>query len=321
MNILVFVEQRAGALKKASLEALGTARRLVDAGGGEVIGVVVGSGAAEVAQRVNDAGAHRLRVSEEAAFDEAASCDIGGAFVELARAHDCRLFLCAHTVLGRELAATVSADFDSCVAADCTDVQRRGDTITVQRPVYAGKATLTIELSGPFHALTVRPNYGQLMTTGAATVEAWQAPLTSAGLRARVVARAAAEGKKLDLTEAEIIVSGGRALKGPENFALLERLAAVLGGVVGASRAVVDAGWRPHSDQVGQTGKTVSPKLYIACGISGAIQHLAGMSSSRCIVAINKDPQAPIFQIATYGLVGDLYEVVPALEAELQKVL
>jgi len=190
------------------------------------------------------------------------------------------------------------------------------------RPVYAGKAMLKVAFPSSPALASLRPKMFAPQPPAAgksAAVEPLAFAWDAAAPRARVIGRAAAKGGKLDVTEAEIVVSGGRGLKGPEHFALIEQLADALGGSVGASRAVVDAGWRPHGEQVGQTGKTVAPKLYVAVGISGAIQHLAGMTSSKCIVAINKDPDAPIFKVADYGIVGDLFEVVPALTTALKQ--
>jgi electron transfer flavoprotein alpha subunit len=197
-----------------------------------------------------------------------------------------------------------------------------GGEIIATRPVYAGKALIDVKIASPTKIFSLRPNVFTASPANGATVsiEKYAPDLNDADFVAKVTGTKVAEGRP-DVTEASIIVSGGRGIKGPENFHLVEELAEVLGGAVGASRAVVDAGWRPHDEQVGQTGKTVSPTLYIACGISGAIQHLAGMSSSKYIVAINKDKDAPIFQVADYGIVGDLFEIVPALTSELEKSL
>ncbi|HVY62991.1 MAG TPA: electron transfer flavoprotein subunit alpha/FixB family protein, partial [Planctomycetota bacterium] len=191
-----------------------------------------------------------------------------------------------------------------------------------RRPMFAGKAYAEVEFTKSPAVASLRPNNFEIAKAGGSAAVEKKAPAAS-GAKSRVKeVTAAAAGAKPDLTEAAIIVAGGRGIKGPEGFEPLEKLAAAIpGAVVGASRAVVDAGWRAHSDQVGQTGKTVSPNLYIACGVSGAIQHLAGMRTSKCIVAINKDPEAPIFKVADYGIVGDLFQVVPALEAEFKKVL
>ena len=193
--------------------------------------------------------------------------------------------------------------------------------IVATRPIFAGKALLDVRVTTPVKVYTLRPNvFTAVAAEGSATVEKVSVPLTPEDFGTTVTEVRIATGRP-DVTEADIIVSGGRGLKAPANFAMLEALADVLGAAVGASRAVVDAGWRPHDEQVGQTGKTVSPTLYVACGISGAVQHLAGMSSSKYIVAINKDKDAPIFSVADYGIVGDLFEVVPALTAALQKTL
>lgn len=321
LKILVLIEQHAGVLKKSALEVVGLARALTDSNGGEVFGVVLGHDVAKVADAARNAGCHKIYVADHEALARCGASDLADELRSMIAASGATAFFASATAQGKELSTLVAADHGTAAAADCTRVEAAGDGLRVQRPVYAGKALLNLEVKAPFKVVTIRPNYGSRAQSAPAELVNWSVEKTAATIRSEVVEVKASESKTVDLTEAEIIVSGGRAMKGPENFKLLEELAAPLGAVVGASRAAVDAGWRPHADQVGQTGKTVSPKLYFACGISGAIQHLAGMSSSRCIVAINKDKAAPIFQMATYGLVGDLYEIVPALRDELKKQL
>ncbi len=322
MNLLVYIEQHGGEPKRGSLEVLGEARRIAERHGGEVIALVTGSALGPVTDRLKRCGAHTLLVADHPVYTHATAEAIADDIVAAIDTHGVGAVLLSATAVGRELGAYVAADKGVGVAADCTRVERKGERFQVERPVYAGKAVLTLDLPRSPQVITLRPNYGAPFSDPGpgAEVRSVAPRRTPAELRVRLKEVIAEGEKKVDLTEAEIIVSGGRGMKGPENYAILEDLARAVGGVVGASRAAVDAGWRPHADQVGQTGKTVSPKLYFACGISGAIQHLAGMSSSRCIVAINKDRNAPIFQIATYGLVGDLFEVVPALTRELARL-
>jgi electron transfer flavoprotein alpha subunit len=224
--------------------------------------------------------------------------------------------------LGRDLAARVAARLGVGLASDCTALSAAGGRLVASRPIFAGKAIQKIAFPASPALASLRPKaFAPVTGAGkAGTVEALAFAWDESAPRAKVAGMAGAKSGKVDLTEAEIIVSGGRGMKGPEHFNLVEQLADALGGSVGASRAVVDAGWRPHGEQVGQTGKTVSPKLYVAIGISGAIQHLAGMTSSRCIVAINKDPDAPIFKVADYGIVGDAFEVVPALTDAIRQL-
>jgi electron transfer flavoprotein alpha subunit len=256
-------------------------------------------------------------VAESAAFANYAPDGHAATAAAVAKAGGYGAVLVAATATGKDLAPRLAAALDAPLATDVTALAVAGGKVTATRPVHAGKAIQQLVLDAPVAVVSVRPNTWVSGTAG----KAGAVVKTQAVEAARVVVRevkAAAQGN-LDVAEASIVVSGGRGLKGPEHFALIEGLAKALGGAVGASRAVVDAGWRPHAEQVGQTGKTVSPQLYIAVGISGAIQHLAGMKTAKVIVAINKDKDAPIFQVADYGIVGDLFEIVPRLTEEMAK--
>ena len=232
------------------------------------------------------------------------------------------IVLAAHTPLGKDLLPTVSVQVDGALATDCTSVAFAGGKLSLKRPMYSGKATADVEFVGSgIQMATVRPNsIGVPKPDTSKTADASSITVDLGGLKTKILEIVKGNSARPDVTEAATVVSGGRSLKSAENFKILEDMADVLGAAVGASRAAVDAGYRPHRDQVGQTGKVVSPSLYIACGISGAIQHLAGMRTSKVIVAINSDPQAPIFQIADYGVVGDLFQVVPALTTEFKKI-
>ncbi len=246
-------------------------------------------------------------------------------FVDAVKACSPGIILMGATAQGKDLAPRIAAQLNIGLASDCVQLKIEGDKLKATRPIYSGKALADVEFTGaaPYFA-TVRPNalsIGALQNGAKATVSALNTG-SLGDLKSKTQDVVKGASAKLDVTEANIVVSGGRAMKNSENFALLEKLSEILpNSAVGASRAAVDAGYRPHSYQVGQTGKVVSPTLYIACGISGAIQHLAGMRTSKVIVAINKDPEAPIFQIADYGIVGDLFEVVPILTEEFKKAL
>ena len=321
MSILVFVEQRDGKLRPVSKEALGEGSRLAGALGGPVVAVCPAAADPGLAA-LGDAGADRAILAVHPAFAAYHAAGYARAVVEAVRATQPALVLFANSAMGRDLAPRVAARLDAGLASDCVALSASDGRLVATRPVYAGKAVETVAFRGGPALVSLRPKAFAPVerAAGPAAVETVAVADDPSFARSRVVNVVASTAGKLDLTEAEVIVSGGRGLKGPENFKLLEELAEALGATVGASRAVVDAGWRPHSDQVGQTGKTVSPKLYVAVGISGAIQHLAGMLSSRCIVAINKDPDAPIFKVADYGVVGDLFEVVPALTEAVRKL-
>jgi electron transfer flavoprotein alpha subunit len=314
MAILVFIEQRNGAVRAVSREVLGEASRLVAAGmPGPVIGVCAAAADPGLGA-LGEAGAAEVLLATHESFaqyEPAGYARAVAAAVEKARPE---VVLFPASAMGRDLAPRVAARLGVGLAADCTALAVENGKLVATRPVYAGKAQQKVSFTGAPALASLRPKVfaaGAGGNGGAAKVTPLAVEVSPAKARVREV-KATTAGK-VDLTEAEIIVSGGRGLKGPEHFDIVEKLAEALGATVGASRAVVDAGWRPHGDQVGQTGKTVSPKLYVAVAISGAIQHLAGMSSSRCIVAINKDADAPIFKVADYGIVGDAFEVVPAL--------
>ncbi len=321
-NVLAVLEQRDGTLRKVSYEVVTGARRLADGlGGGSTVDALILASAARVEAQLGGFGADRVITLTNPAFERYAPEGYARAIADRARAGGYGAVVFAASATGKDLAPRVAARLGRPLVQDITDVSVAGGAVTAIRPVYAGKALLEVRVVGSPAILSLRPNVFtpvQRPKAGAAETVAVE------GLAGRVVVtqiKAAAAGT-LDVAEAPIVVSGGRGLKEPANFKVLEELAAAFGGraAVGASRAVVDAGWRPHADQVGQTGKTVSPTLYVAVGVSGAIQHLAGMRTSKVIVAINKDKDAPIFKVADYGIVGDLFEVVPKLTEEIKKL-
>ncbi len=312
--ILVYAEQKDGVLKKAAVEALGEGGRLAAALGLPLRAVTAGPGAATAAAAASTRGAAKVLAMDVPALATYSAAGYGRALAAAARAADASLVLLGATAQGKDLAPAAAARLATSPVCDATGSSVEGGRVLWRRPVYAGKAYATVATSGPVAVASLRPNaFEPASGTAAGAVESFDPGVAPADIRTVLKEVLAPAARRVDLTEADVVVSGGRGLKGPEHFHLVEGLAAALGGVVGASRAVVDAGWRPHAEQVGQTGKTVAPKLYVALGISGAIQHLAGMSSSRCIVAINKDGDAPIFKVADYGIVGDVFEVVPAL--------
>jgi len=320
-DVLAVTEQRDGVLRKVSREVVGAARLLADALGGSVDAIVVGGPGVDAAgAKLGEAGADRVLVATHDTFGRYAPDGYAATISAQARAGGYAAVVLAATATGKDLAPRVAVQLDVPLATDVTALEVVGGTVRATRPVYAGKVIQQVAIDAAPALVAIRPNnFAPATGAKAGTVSAIE-PVPGT---ARVVVREvkAAERGALDVAEAPVVVSGGRGLKGPEHFVLLEDLARALGNAaVGASRAVVDAGWRPHAEQVGQTGKTVSPQLYIAVGISGAIQHLAGMRTAKVIVAINKDRDAPIFKVADYGIVGDAFEIVPKLTEAIAKV-
>ncbi len=319
MKILACAEQRDARYRKASFEVTSAAAGLAAALNGECVGMVCGSGVKAIAGELGAYGASRVIVVDDPRLARVSNTAYAKVIADVARRASADVVLMPASQMGKDLAPRVAAKLEAGLAPDCIALSVENGTIVATRPVYAGKALLDVKVKTPVQVFTLRPNvFPAKAVEGGAKVEPMEVELVDADFGS-VVKEVKVAGGRPDVTEADIVVSGGRGLKSPEHFHLIEELADVLGGGVGASRAVVDAGWRPHDEQVGQTGKTVSPTLYVACGISGAVQHLAGMSSSRYIVAINKDKDAPIFQIADYGIVGDVFEVIPELTAQLKK--
>jgi len=318
-NVLVFAETRGAALRKIALEAVTAARALADAsGGGEVHALIAGApGAAAGAEQLGVHGADVVYVVENPALATFERESIAATVAERAKQGSYRAVVLGFSTQGRDLGPRLAARLDAPIASDVTEIAVNGDTVVVKHPGCANKVILTLALSGSPVVLSVRPGaFTAKEAPRSARVERIEPAADPAA--ARVVVKEVVEGAKgrPDLGEAPVIVAGGRGLKAAENFKLVEALADAFGNAaVGATRAVTDDGWRPHSDQIGQTGRQVSPQLYVAVGISGAIQHLAGMRTSKTIVAINKDKDAPIFKVADYGIVGDVLEVVPALTA------
>jgi electron transfer flavoprotein alpha subunit len=322
MKILAFAEQRDNKLKKSAFEIVRTARTIADQTGGDVIALVIGDHVQAVAGELGGYGATKILIVQQPELGKYSATAYAKVIAEAAKREQTDILLLPATAMGRDSAPRVAVKLDAGLASDCIALKVDDGTIIATRPVYAGKALTEIKINSTVKVFTLRPNVfpAGASNGGEAKVEVLDIPLAESDFASIAIETTQASGK-VDVAEADIIVSGGRGLKGPENFTMIENLAGVLGGAVGASRAVVDAGWRPHNEQVGQTGKTVSPSLYIAVAISGAIQHLAGMSSSKYIVAINKDKDAPIFQIADYGIVADAFDIVPALTLETKKLL
>ena len=332
-KILAFIESKDGKFKNSAFEVVAEANKIALESSSELIVLAIGTAIEQEAQNLAPYGAKKLIFADLTELNGKSSktdfkyspSAYAKVISEVAKSQNADVILLSATSLGKDLAGRIAVKTDSAVYNDCIDLKFEDGKIIAARPVYAGKSIINIKSKSEKLVITIRPNVFKPVKTENTSVETIKADTGTFNLSDKdyssVVKDTVLSSEKLDVAEADRIVSGGRGLREPENFKLIENLAAVIGGATGASRAVVDAGWRPHSEQVGQTGKTVSPSLYIACGISGAIQHLAGMSSSKCIVAINKDKDAPIFQIANYGIVGDVFEVLPALTDEFSKVL
>ena len=322
-NTFAMAESRGGVLRRVAIEAVSAARALADAsGGGEVHALLAGApGVAALAPELGKYGADVVIVVEHPALANANSEVLAATAAGRIRSGGYRAALFSASAQGRDLAPRVAAKLGVGMAADVTSFELAGDALVVRHPAYAGKVIATLRLTGTPAILTLRPGARAAVEQAkAARVESAPPAVDPATSRVVVKEMIAGGGAKLDIGDAPVIVSGGRGLKSAENFKLVEDLAAAFGNAaVGATRAVTDDGWRPHSDQIGQTGRQVSPDLYVACGISGAIQHIAGMRNSRTIVAINKDKDAPIFKVADYGIVGDVLEVLPVLTAAVKQ--
>jgi electron transfer flavoprotein alpha subunit len=319
-GVFVIAEQRDGALRKVSFELASAARKLADQTGDEVSAILLGSGVESMAAGLGKFGVDKVFVGDNAALEPYVTEAHAQVVAKILKDNDAAIALFGASVQGKDLSARVAAKLAGGLATDCTDVKIDGGKLVAVRPMYAGKCFGEVVFNTTPAMASLRPNvFAAVENAKAAAVN--KVDVAVDAVKSKVLEVQKDTSGKVDLTEANIIVSGGRGMKGPDEYKILEELADVLKGTVGASRAAVDAGWRPQKDQVGQTGKVVSPNLYIACGISGAIQHLAGMSSSKCIVAINKDAEAPIFTKADFGVVDDLFKVVPELTAACKKLM
>jgi electron transfer flavoprotein alpha subunit len=321
--ILVIAEQRGGEIRKVTHEALSEGSRLAVAVGGEVSALLLGKGVKDKAASLAHYGARTVYVADHerlSAYSVEAYCNVTKKVCDDLKPG---WVIMPATSLGKDLGPRLGAKIGAGLASDIVSTEVSDGHLVVTRPIYGGKVLMRLKVTSEPQVITIRPKVMPISepdTSLTAEVKHVDVSDLVDEVRTSVKETIRTASERPDVSEADVIVSGGRGMKGPENFSMLEGLADLLGAAVGASRAAVDAGWREHQDQVGQTGKTVTPNLYIACGISGAIQHLAGMLSSKCIVAINKDPEAPIFEICDYGVVGDLFEIVPLLTQEYKSM-
>jgi electron transfer flavoprotein alpha subunit len=322
--ILVFLEQRKGNLKKASLEAISEGRRLADKTGGKLIGVLLGHSISSLSDKISHFAPDKLYIADNPILENYSTDAYTSLFTTVIEKENPSVILFPATAMGKDLSPRIAARLKTGLATDCIglDIDNEGNLVAI-RPMYAGKAIATVSFSTKPQLASLRPNVFAIEERNSTKPEivTMDVPLTKDDIKAPVVDLIKTSTGTVELTEAEAVISGGRGMKCTENFEILQKLADLLRGAVGASRSAVDAGWLDHQYQVGQTGKVVSPQVYIACGISGAIQHLAGMSSSKYIIAINKDPDAPIFKVADFGIIGDLFQVVPALTEGLKNIL
>jgi electron transfer flavoprotein alpha subunit len=318
-KVFVYCEFQNDQIKKGSLELLSAAKN----SGLEVEAMLLGLGAAEVAKQAGHYGAKKVYVCDSPGAEKYNPICFSKTVSPVIKSSGAQLFLASSTMLAKDLFPRVAAQLNTGIASDCTDLMIDAGSFVAKKPLYAGKCKAQVNFSNsPVQMVLMRPN--QLPISEAdtsANCEIQNVDFSASTDSIKTVEIKTGDTNKVDLTEANVIVSGGRGLKEAKNFELLDQLAETLNASVGASRAVADAGWVPHSMQVGQTGKTVAPSLYVAAGISGAIQHLAGMSGSKVIVAINQDKDAPIFAKSNYGIVGDLFEIIPPLTEEFKKAL
>jgi electron transfer flavoprotein alpha subunit len=320
-KIAVIADARSGKIKKPTLEAVGAARELAESCGGSVTTIVLGADVSPAVAELANSGTHEIVAVESPALANYSGDGYAKAILGTLEALGAGAILMPHTAMGRDLLPRLATMLDAGMVSDATALHFEGGRFGATKPVYAGKAYRKFMVKRGALCCTLRPNVFEASSGSGATTRKVAAAIGEADLRSIVREVVAGASDRVPLQEAKVIVAGGRGLKGPEHFHIVEELAAAFpqgSAAVGASRAVVDAGWRPHREQVGQTGKVVSPQLYFAIGISGAIQHLAGMRTSRYIVAINKDAAAPIFKVADYGIVADAFEVVPALTAAIR---
>jgi electron transfer flavoprotein alpha subunit len=316
-GVLAITEQRDGVFRKISFEAVSEGRRIADGLGTDLCAVILGSGIEGIAGELQKYGADKILVADDPGLADYTTSAYTNVIADLVQSADPAVIVLGASAQGKDLSARLAARLDAGLAMDCTGVKVDGGNLTCTRPMFGGKIFADVEFDSAIQIVAVRPNVMDIVE--AAKDGAIEKPAVQLGeVKTVVVEKSMDTGDKIELTEADVVVSGGRGTAG--DFGAIEELAAAFGGAVGASRSAVDEGWRPHSDQVGKTGKVVSPVLYVACGISGAIQHLAGMSTSKYIVAINKDAEAPIFSKADLGIVGDIFEVIPAVTEEVKKV-
>jgi electron transfer flavoprotein alpha subunit len=316
-GVLAITEQIDGVFRKVTYEALSEGKRIAGSLGCDLTAVVLGEGVEEISNELAKYGAERILVADNPALSEYLTDAYTNVVANIIENESPTVVILGASVQGRDLSARLSARLGAALAVDCVSINVDGQNLIVTRPMYGGKILADVALEAELQIVAIRPNAMSIMESeGAGTVEKLDMDIGKVDLN---FVEKKLETEKVDLTEADVVVSGGRGM-GSSDYSVIEELAELLEGAVGASRSAVDEGYRPHSDQVGQTGKVVSPNLYIAAGISGAIQHLAGMSSSKVIVAINKDPEAPIFSKADYGIAGDLFEVLPVVTEEIKKL-